>query len=310
MTQAGAYGQRLGQFLHLKDAPPALVTRSLRSAELAVTETRDDDPVPGLSGSLTSEDAFLVSLKFRDYPDCELWERGKCVKKADVRAGATYLYDLKRDPRYVIDKPFHSIFFYLPRSALDGIAEQSRAPRVGDLSCGLGVGHDDSVIRHISASLREGLHRPDETNQLFVDHMMLALTAHVARAYGGLQRAAEPARGGLAPWQMKRACERLESDLGGKLSLEQIASEFELSVSHFSRAFRVSTGLPPHQWLLQQRVKTAKQLMNVRDLPLSEIAISAGFANQSHFTRVFSAAVGVSPGTWRRETQGVAESET
>ena len=44
--------------------------------------------------------------------------------------------------------------------------------------------------------------------------------------------------------------------------------------------------------------------MSVRDLPLSEIAISAGFANQSHFTRVFSSVVGVSPAAWRRETQG------
>ena len=68
-------------------------------------------------------------------------------------------------------------------------------------------------------SLLEGLRRPDETNQLFIDHMMLALTAHVAQAYGGLQHIAVSARGGLAPWQMKQACERLESDLGGKLSL-------------------------------------------------------------------------------------------
>ena len=59
-----------------------------------------------------------------------------------------------------------------------------------------------------------------------------------------------------------------------------------------------------------QRVKAAKQLMTVRDLPLSEIAISAGFANQSHFTRVFSAAVGVSPAAWRREAYGAPESET
>lgn len=310
MTQAGAFGQRLGQFLHLKDAPPSLITRSLCSVELAVTETRDDSPVPGLSGSLTAEDAFLVSLKLHDYPNCELWEDGKCVMKADVRAGATYLYDLKRDPRYVINKPFHSLFFYLPRSALDGIAEQSGAPRVGELACQLGIGHDDAVIRHIGASLREGLRRPAETNQLFIDHMMLALTAHVAQAYGGLRRIAESTRGGgLAPWQTKRACERLESDLGGKLQLAQIAAEVGLSVSHFSRAFRISTGLPPHQWLLRQRVRAAKQLMTVRDLPLSEIALSAGFANQSHFTRVFSDVVGVSPGAWRREAHGVLESE-
>src|SRR6266487_2429154 len=99
MPLLGVYGQKLGQPLHLKDAP-SLITRSLRSVELAVTETRDDNPVPGLSGSFTAEDAFLVSLKLHDFPDCELWENGKCVMKRDVRAGATYLYDLKRDPRY------------------------------------------------------------------------------------------------------------------------------------------------------------------------------------------------------------------
>lgn len=310
MIEANAYGQKLGQFLHLKKAPPSLITRSLRGVKLEVTETRNDNPEPGLSGSLTPEDAFLVSLKFHDYPDCELWSGGRYVTKADVRAGATYLYDLKHDPRYVIDKPFHSLYFYIPRSALDSIAEQAGAPRVGDLACHLGVGNDDTVIRHVGGSLLEALHRPDEANQLFVDHMMLGLTAHVAQTYGGLQRVTRPARGGLAPWQMNQACERLESDLGGKLSLEQIAAEFDLSVSHFSRAFRVSTGLPPHQWLLRQRVKTAKQLMTVRDLPLSEIAMSAGFANQSHFTRVFSAAVGVSPAAWRREMHGGRESES
>lgn len=310
MTQAGAYGQRLGKFLRLEDAPPSLITRSLRSTELAVTETRNDNPTPGLSGSLTAEDAFLVSLKLHDYPDCELWESGKCVMKADVHAGTTYLYDLKRDPRYVIDKPFHSLFFYIPRSALDGISEQSGAPRVDQLDCRIGIGHDDAVIRHIGASLQQGLRRPDETNQLFIDHMMLALTAHVAQTYGGLERVTESSRGGLAPWQVRRACDRLESDLGGKLALQTIAAELGLSISHFSRAFRISTGLPPHQWLLHQRVKAAKQLMSVRDLPLSEIAISAGFANQSHFTRIFSALVGVSPGAWRRQTQGGSDGAT
>jgi AraC-like DNA-binding protein len=295
--------------LRLDDAP-VLITRSLRSTEVAVTETRNDDPEAGLSGSLPSVDAYLVSLKFRDYPDCECWENGRSVIKTDVYAGATYLYDLKRDPRYVIDKPFHSIFFYLPRSALDGVAEQAGAQRIGELAYEPGIGNDDAIIRHLGASLVEALRRPDETNRLFVDHMMLAFTAHVAQTYGGLRTITEPARGGLAAWQIKRACERLESDLGGKISLEQVAAEFGLSVSHFSRAFRISTGLPPHKWLLRQRVRAAKQLMTVRNLSLSDIAISAGFANQSHFTRVFSAEVGVSPGAWRRETQGAADSET
>ena len=309
IAPASLHGTKLGHLLHLKKAP-ALITRSLRSAELAVTETRDDNPARILSGSFPSEDAFLVSLKFRDYPDCECWERGRCVIKSDVRAGATYLYDLKRDPRYVIDKPFHSLFFYLPRSAFDDIAKQSGVQRFGELAYQPGIGHDDGVVRHLGASILEALHRSDETNQLFVDHMMLALTAHVAQTYGGLRPTAEPSRSGLAPWQVKRACERLDSDLGGTLSLQQVAAEFDLSVSHFSRAFRISTGLPPHQWLLRQRVKAAKQLMTVRGLPLAEIAVSAGFANQSHLTKVFSALVGVSPAAWRREALGAGDSET
>lgn len=309
MARTGLYGHELARRFQLNDAP-SLITRSLRTSELAVTETRNDHPLRELSGAMPLDDAYLVSLKFRDYPDCECWERGRCVIKTGVRAGATYLYDLKRNPRYVIDKPFHSIFVYLPRSALDSLAEQARAPRVGELAYEPGIGHDDAVIRHLGASLRDALLRPQELNQLFVDHVLLAFTAHVAQTYGGLQRVSEPTRGGLAPWQAKRACERLESDLGGKLSLAQLAADFGLSVSHFSRAFRVSTGLPPHKWLLRQRVKAAKQLMGVRDLPLSEIAIAAGFANQSHFTKVFSAEVGVSPGAWRRDVHGAAEDET
>jgi AraC-like DNA-binding protein len=308
MTRVGDFGQKLAKPLNLEDAP-SLVTRRLRSADLAVIETRDDNPLPGLCGALPSEDAFLVSVKFRDYPDCECWERGRCVIKADIHAGATYLYDLKRDPRYVIDKPFHSLFFYLPHAALDDIAKQAGAPPVPELAHQPGVGHDDEVVRHLGSTLLEALHRPDEVNQFFVDHAMLAVTAHVAQTYGGLRRSAEFTRGGLAPWQVKRACEKLESDLGGNFSLEQIAAEFDFSVSHFSRAFRVSTGLPPHQWLLRQRVDTAKRLMSVRDLSLSEIAISVGFANQSHFTRVFSSMVGVSPNAWRREMRGAPERE-
>ena len=307
MTQAGFYGQTVKQFLHLEHEPRSLITRSLRNAEIAVTETRDDAPARSLSGEMGLQDAFVVSLKLNNYPNCELWERSKCGAKADIRAGATYVYDMKNDPRFVIDKPFHSLHFYLPRSALDGIAEQSGASRVGELPSRLGDGHDDPVIRHIGGALLPALRRPAETNRLFIDYTMLAFTAHVAQTYGGMQPGSRSVHGGLAPWQARRARERLESDLGGTLSLQQIAAEFDLSVSHFSRAFRISTGLPPHQWLLRQRVEAAKQLMTVRDLPLSEIAISAGFANQSHFTRVFSAAVGISPAAWRREAVGGSE---
>lgn len=306
MAQSGFHGERIKELLHLQETPSSLITRSVRGVNVAATETRDDNPVPGLSGKITPEDAYIVSLKLRDYPDCEYWENGRCVAKPNIRAGTTYLYDMKYEPGFVIEKPFHSLHVYVPALALDGIAEQSGARRVGQLDCQFGTGFQDQTMHHAGAALLQALRRPSEANQLFVDHMMLAVTAHVAQTYGGLRRP-EAMRGGLAPWQVKRACERLEADLAGKLALEDIAAELDLSVSHFSRAFRASVGMPPHQWLLHQRISAAKQLMSVRGLSLAEIAISAGFSSQSHFTRVFSNLVGVSPGVWRREGVGLPE---
>ena len=303
----GYYGRRVVQDLRLKAEPPSLVTPSICGAEIAVTDVCDDDPEPGGLASMPLDDAFIVSLQCRHYPDCELWERGKFVAKVDVRPGMTFIFDMKHEPGFLIDKPHRSLGFYLPRSALDALTEQSRTPRVGQFNSQFGTGHDDAVMRSIGVTIHGALRQPEEANQLFVDHMMLAVTAHIAQAYGGL-RFDGLARGGLAAWQVSRACEKLQSDLRGELSLQQIAAEFGLSTSHFSRAFRVSVGLPPHQWLLRQRINAAKQLMTIRDLPLAEIAISAGFANQSHFTRVFSSLVGVSPRMWRREVKGAPES--
>ncbi len=302
MAQTAMHGQAIGDLLRLQETPSSLITRSVRGVEIAATEARDDNdnPTPGLCASIAPEDAYLVSLKLRDYPDCEYWENGKCVTRPNIRAGTTYLYDLKCDPRFVIARPFHSLHFYVPASALDGVAAESGVRRAGQLDCQFGTGFRDEVVHHIGAALLQGLRRPSEANQLFVDHMMIALTAHVARAYGGLHHD-EPASGGLAPWRMRRACALLESDLGGRLTLQDIAAELGLTVSHFSRAFRTSVGVAPHQWLLRQRVVVAKQLMARRDLSLAEIAITAGFANQSHFTRVFTSLVGVSPGVWRRQ---------
>jgi AraC-like DNA-binding protein len=82
--------------------------------------------------------------------------------------------------------------------------------------------------------------------------------------------------------------------------MASITRECGLSTGHFSRAFRQSTGLSPHQWLLQRRIDAARACLRDRDMPLSEVALACGFADQSHFTGIFTRCVGVSPGAWRR----------
>ena len=109
-----------------------------------------------------------------------------------------------------------------------------------------------------------------------------------------------PVRGGLAPWQVRRATEILSANLDGDVPLKEVAKECRLSVSHFSRAFRRTMGMAPHQWLLTKRIEAAKGKLRDNKIPLSDVALACGFADQSHLTRVFTRAVGLSPGAWRR----------
>ncbi len=299
MAMSDGYGQRLGERLRVEDAP-AIVTKTLRKAEIAVTEIRCDDRLPGMTGSIQREDAFLVGLQLRDFPHHEYWEDGQRASVCDLRAGDSVFYDLKRDPVALLDKPHHSLLFYLPRAALNAIADDAAAPRIGDLNYKPGAGVNDATIFSLGGAILPALSHADRANRLFVDHVMLAAGIHLASTYGGLRPVVRPVRGGLAPWQERRAKEVLSANLDGDVPLKQVARECRLSVSHFSRAFRRTIGVAPHHWLLTRRVEVAKEKMRDRRLSLSEVALACGFADQSHLTRVFTGKVGVSPGAWRR----------
>ncbi len=106
--------------------------------------------------------------------------------------------------------------------------------------------------------------------------------------------------GGLAPWQQRRATELLRANLGGELSLLDVARECGLSPSHFAHAFKRTFGQPPHRWLVEQRLRLAKALLIDTTLPIVDIALRAGFADQSACYRAFRRDTGMSPNEWRR----------
>jgi AraC family transcriptional regulator len=298
MATSEGYGQGLAEGLRAEPAR-AIVTRVLRTTDMAVTETRCDVLMGQEMSSHAREDAFFITLTFRDYPGREYWEDGRLISVSDVRSGQTCIHDLKRAPSAVIDKPFHVLFFYLPRGALDAIAEEANAPRIGDLRHAP-LPQDDQTVAGFGNAMLPALHRPDQVNQLFVDHVLQGLGIYVAQSYGGMRPLQAPIRGGLAGWQVRRAKEILCSNLDGRLPLKEVARECGLSASHFTRAFRRSVGAAPHQWLLMHRVEVAKQKLRDGRLSLREIALSCGFADQSHLTQVFTRIIGTSPGAWRR----------
>jgi AraC family transcriptional regulator len=161
----------------------------------------------------------------------------------------------------------------------------------------------DPIIKRLASCLAPMIEQPELASRIFVDHVVLALDAQFSHESGAPLGKTAAIRGGLAPWQERRAKELMSTDLGREISLAFVARECKLSVSHFARSFKQCTGKPPHRWLLENRVAKAKELMLDARLPLAEIALECGFSDQSHFTRVFSRTVGTSPGSWQRLRQ-------
>ncbi len=108
-------------------------------------------------------------------------------------------------------------------------------------------------------------------------------------------------KGGLTTWQLRRAVEYIRQHADRPVTIKEIAASIELSDSHFRRAFKIATGLPPHRWLLSVRIGEAQKLLKEGAVPLSEIALATGFGDQSHFSRTFQKVIGVSPRVWQRD---------
>jgi AraC family transcriptional regulator len=126
----------------------------------------------------------------------------------------------------------------------------------------------------------------------------------IRRAADLLARGAEIsdpiAAGGLAPWQCKLVEAHIAANLDGRLSRQLLAGLVRLSGSHFARAFKASFGCAPHAYLVARRVAHAKDLLRTTGLPLCEIALICGMADQAHFSSVFRRSAGQSPSAWRR----------
>ena len=295
---SAAYGKDLAKNFGVDDAS-SIVTRSLQHPRFAATELRIDHPNGQLSETIPVEDAYIITVVLRDFLGKSYWEEGREIRRSPAWAGVSTISDLKRKPRVVIDKPIHALLIYLPRLAMNVLAEEANLPPVSDLIFEPGGGFRDDTFWNLGQSLLPALRRPEQVNPLFTDHIVLALASHAAYTYGG-RRISRPVRGGLAPWQEKRAKDLILADLVGSTSMAEIAAACGLSASHFARSFRKTTGFAPHAWLLRARIRQAMTLLGRRDTTLASIARDCGFADQSHFARVFTRQTGRSPTAWRR----------
>jgi AraC family transcriptional regulator len=300
MSAQRGYGQTVAQLLRLEEAPSLVRQKGYRK-EFAATLVQSQQPSLERSDPLPNEDAVIVSVSLCPQLNREVWLNQRLLPPQGPQpAGVATLLDLRHDNRVRFRSGFHLVHFYFTRAALNGALEHQDANSIDALRAETGVSSPDPTLMQLAVTLLPSLMRPQEASRVFVDHVMQAAAAHILKTYAGVGGQDRQIRGGLAPWQQKRATELLSANLEGTISLTEVAAECGLSPGHFARAFTQSMGLSPHRWLQEQRVKRAKALLVEAQLPLAEVAKLSGFADQSHFTRVFSKAIGTSPGAWRR----------
>lgn len=151
---------------------------------------------------------------------------------------------------------------------------------------------DDIAYRHARALAAEMV-TPSEP--LYAESLCLSLTLHLLTAYSG--KAGKPfiPKGKLSAIQLRAAIDLVQTQLGDRLTLDQLASAVNMSPFHFIRLFKNTTGVSPHQFVLRLRLERAKRLLLMRHLSLMEIAQAVGFFDQAHFTSAFRRAFGVTP---------------
>jgi AraC family transcriptional regulator len=147
--------------------------------------------------------------------------------------------------------------------------------------------------------------REGEIDPLYVDTLSLAIGLRLIRSHALVAPPSnsntKSSTGGLADWQLARARDRMLSAVDDSLSLSDLAGDVRLSPFHFARAFKASTGLPPHRYFRQLRIERARSLLETTDLAVAEIAARIGYDDPSYLARLFRKHFGATPAAYRRE---------
>jgi AraC family transcriptional regulator len=134
------------------------------------------------------------------------------------------------------------------------------------------------------------------------DHAVrLAVLANLAEPLVSADPGRTRGAGTLPKWRLMRVLTYIETNMGERITLANLAATTGLSRMYFAKQFRATTGMRPHDFVLRKRIARAQQMLAETSDALVDIALSVGFQTQAHFTTVFKKFAGYTPYQFRRE---------
>jgi AraC family transcriptional regulator len=275
----------------------ALTVRTLQRSTLAMVVVRYGDAVPAESDhAVVPDDAQTFGWNLRGAAGVECVSRNPKVKSA-VNEGETMFCALPELDFLRLTAPCIAQHFVLTRTFLDALSEDLDAPPISHIGRP-DTAVDDPMLAALGSRVLSYMCAPEDLDLLAADHIMKSLAIYVCGRYGGLVMK-RPLAGGLTRWQIRLSQEMIDASLATGIPLKTLAEACGLRTSQFAHAFKRSTGIAPHRWLVNRRLERARTLLRAPTLPLADIALVCGFADQSHFTRTFRRHHGVVPSVWR-----------
>ena len=163
----------------------------------------------------------------------------------------------------------------------------------------------DPLIYYLGLALKSELETDYFGSRPYVESLTTALAAHIIKKYSTRKLKLDRYDGGLSRYSLRQALSYINDNLHStNLKIAEIAIVVGMSPYYFSRLFRQSMGLSPHEYLTQRRLEVAKQMLKKTNLPIVEITAEVGFNSQSHFITLFKQQVGTTPLKYRKEFKG------
>jgi len=155
----------------------------------------------------------------------------------------------------------------------------------------------ERLVRALHAETKAGA----PTGILFGQSIAVALGTYLGERYSVSPPKLRRHRAGMPRTRLNRVLEYIDANLSEQLSLPILAEVAEMSLYYFVRLFKQSTGLSPHRYVTEQRIKRAQGFLRLRQMTVLEASVRTGFVDQSHFTRVFRRVVGLAPTQYREQ---------
>jgi AraC family transcriptional regulator len=155
------------------------------------------------------------------------------------------------------------------------------------------------LLLQLLLTLEREIDCPSPMSPLYAETAGQMVAVHLLRHYTNTSLPINRDDRSLSPAQIRRVTDYVREHLTQALTLEELAAQTGYSAYHFARLFRQAVGESPHQFVVRQRIEQAQHLLRQTDTPISQIAVTTGFAHQSHLTHAFRRLLGVTPRAYR-----------